>query len=182
MKPLALALLIAATLPASAQQRFAVTPQQVAQALLRRGLPVAEDRISLVASIVAATAEPDLVVEAMQPLAAIAPEPRIRTQVKLTCPQPRACVPFYAIVTWPVGTLPSNLPVLARAAQPPAAIAIHAGSPAMLLVDTGQMHLRIPVVSLQNGALGSTIHVASPDHKQTYTATVLSPTTLTGSI
>jgi hypothetical protein len=185
MKLIALALLFAATLDASPQQRFSVTPQQVARALLRHGLSVADEQVSLVAGIVASTAEPELDVDAMQPLTAVVDNPRIQYKVRLDCPQPRTCVPFFAIVSWPPGTPLSELPTLDRGAQarptaPP--IAIRAGSPATLLVDTAQMHLRIPVISLQNGALGSTIHVASPDRKQTYTATVLSPTTLTGSI
>jgi hypothetical protein len=185
MKLILSALLITVILHAEAQQRFSVTPQQVAHALLRRGLTVGDGQVSLVASIVASSPEPELDVESVLPLATVASDPRIRAKVRLVCPQPRACVPFYAIVTWPSGTLRSALPALdrtagARSLPPP--IAMRAGSNAMLIVDTAQMHLRVPVISLQNGAVGSTIHVTSPDHKQTYTATVLSPTLLTGSL
>jgi hypothetical protein len=187
MKRMALALLITATLHGSAQQqaRFPVTRQQVAHALLRHGLTVADDQVSLVASIVASNPEPELDVDLVQPLGASVGDPRIRAKVRLVCPQPRACVPFYAIVTWPLDTVLSPLPVLAHAAAvhaPVAPIAMRAGSNAMLIVDTAQMHIRVPVISLQDGSVGSRIHVTSPDRKQNYTATIVSPTLLTGSL
>jgi len=187
MKLMALALLITATAHGSAQQqaRFPVTPQQVAHALLRHGLTVADDQVSLVASIVASNPEPQLDVDSVEPLNAGGNDPRIRAKVKLVCPQPRACIPFYAIVTWPLDTVASQLPKLAREAvvhAPAAPIAMRAGSNATLIVDTAEMHLRVPVISLQDGSVGSRIHVTSPDHKQTYTATILSATLLTGSL
>jgi hypothetical protein len=183
MKLVALTLWIAATLHAGAQQHFTVTPRQVAHALLQRGLSVDDDQVSLVARIVAGSPEPELEVESVQWLGA-ADGTAIRAKVRVVCTQPPACVPFYAVVTWPAGPLPWTQPTPNRFAafHPQSPIAMRAGSRATLLIDTVQMHLRVPVISLQNGAVGSTIHVASPDRKQTYTATILSPTLLTGSL
>jgi len=187
MKRMALALLITATLDGSAQQqaRFPVTRQEVAHALLSHGLTVADDQVSLVASIVASSQQPELDVDEVQPLGASAGDARIRAKIRLVCPQPHACVPFYAIVTWPLDTVLSPLPELLRktAAHLPAPpIAMRAGSNATLIVDTAQMRLRVPVISLQDGSVGARIHVISPDRKQTYTATILSATLLTGSL
>lgn len=184
MKWIASALLITASLCGSAQQpaRFLVTRQQIARALLRHGVTVADDQVSLVANIVASRPEPELDVDLVQLLDAGKDDGRIRAKVRLVCPQPRACVPFYAIVAWPLGAGLSPLPELAVVHSAPPSIVMRAGSNATLRVDTAQMHLRLPVISLQDGSLGSRIHVTSPDRKQTYTATILSPTLLTGSL
>jgi hypothetical protein len=185
MKLITLALLVTATLCGSAQQRFPITPQQIANALLRRGFTVSDTQVSLVAGIVASSPEPELEVDSVQPLGDSAVGQRIRAKVRVVCPQHHSCLPFYVIVTWPPGTVRSELPTLDRIAgvpPPTPPVSMRAGSNAMLIVDTAQMHLRVPVISLQNGAIGSTIHVTSADRKQTYTAVVVSPTLLTGSL
>jgi flagella basal body P-ring formation protein FlgA len=55
-----------------------------------------------------------------------------------------------------------------------------AGSRATLLLEGDHVHIQVPVVCLQNGAVGQTIRVASPDHKQTYVAQVTGNNVLRG--
>ena len=49
---------------------------------------------------------------------------------------------------------------------------IRTGVRATLLLDGGHVHIQLPVVCLENGALGQTIRVTSLNHRQTYMAQV----------
>jgi len=185
MKLTVFTLLIITALSGSAQQRFPVTQQQVSHALLRRGVNVDVQQISLVASIVASKPDPELDIDSIQPFGDGREGQSIQSKVRVVCSKAGSCLPFYAIVTWPPGTSLSALASMDRAASfksETPTISMRVGSNATLIVDTGQMRLRVPVISLQNGAIGSTIRVTSLDRKQTYNAVVVSPTLLTGSL
>jgi hypothetical protein len=165
------------TARAETPQRFAVTSLDVAHALLQRGLTVADDQISLPASIVSTIAEPILDVDSIEPLRAGPNNSHLRSKVKLVCHSSQLCLPFYAIVNQPLG---SKLQAVALATPLP--VSMRAGSNATLIVDTGEMHIQVPVICLQNGAIGARVHVVSPDRKQKYTATIVSTTVLRGSL
>jgi hypothetical protein len=188
MKAFAFALWMVATVQAGAQaqQHFPVTAQQVAHALELQGVDVADGQISLAASIVAESAEPQLQIEGVQPLRGGHSGSGLRAEVRLSCAQPHDCIPFYAFVTLPDGTelaeKSTSIHALFAKRVPALPVAIRAGGHATLIVETARMHIRVPVISLQNGAVGAQIHVTSPDHKQTYRATVLGPSLLSGSL
>lgn len=59
-------------------------------------------------------------------------------------------------------------------------IVLHAGSHAVLLIDDDHLHMRLPVVCLENGVLGAVIRVASGDRKHMYRAEVLDGNSLKG--
>jgi hypothetical protein len=189
MKRLVLVFFIAAHMDCSAQsklpQRFAVTSAQVARALDKRGLTVSDDQISFPANIVTASVDPLLDIDSVEPMTDGAGDSHHRSKVKLVCHSPQLCVPFYVVVGRSLG---SALPVftthngIALAPAETLPISVRIGNRATLVVDTGQMHIELPVICLQNGAVGARIRVVSPDHKQSYTATVVSSTLVTGSL
>ena len=60
-------------------------------------------------------------------------------------------------------------------------ITMKAGTHATLMLDDQRSHIQVAVVSLENGIVGHRIHVASPDHKQTYVGEVVNARLLKGS-
>jgi hypothetical protein len=60
-------------------------------------------------------------------------------------------------------------------------ITMRAGTHATLVMDDNRSHIQVAVISLENGLVGHRIHVASPDHKQTYVGEVVNARLLRGS-
>jgi flagella basal body P-ring formation protein FlgA len=58
---------------------------------------------------------------------------------------------------------------------------MRAGTHATLMMDDQRSQIQIAVISLENGMVGHRIHVASPDHKQTYVGEVVNARLLRGS-
>jgi len=171
------------------KDRFTLTADQVARALSERGAPVAGQQVDLLANVVASEPYPSLDVLIVEPLATQRLGKSIdgdRTLVKMACHEPGKCLPFYAIVLWPKG-LPANEStvsgsrpgmVLNSANRSNTAITMRAGTHATLVMDDGRSHIQVAVITLESGVLGHSIRVASPDHKQVYTAEVVSASLL----
>ena len=51
-----------------------------------------------------------------------------------------------------------------------------------MVIDSGRLHLRIPVTCLSGGAVGSTIRVAGPAHTKVFEAAVLDNGTVRGEL
>jgi flagella basal body P-ring formation protein FlgA len=87
-------------------------------------------------------------------------------------------LPFLVAVHWGDAAQPTVATVALR----PAAIVasklatnpfvVHTGSPAVLLLDSDHVHIRLTVVCLENGSPGQTIRVETQDHSQTFEAQV----------
>jgi len=163
-------------------QRFALTAHQVAQALSGSGVQIADEQISLLAKVVATEANPALDVLSVEPLGdQQAVHAETRSRVKLGCHLPGKCLPFYAMVIWPDG-MPGREASAHLASsvsgsdvlKPNGAFTIRAGTHATMVMDDGRSHIQVAVVTLENGMAGHQIRVASPDHKQTYIAEVVS--------
>jgi hypothetical protein len=112
----------------------------------------------------------------------------LRSRVKLACRIPAECLPFYAIVTSPqmtvgsVAVTPGASPAFKNASSSATGeITMKAGTHALLIMDDERSHIQVAVVSLENGMVGHRIHVASPDHKQTYVGEVVNASLLKGS-
>jgi hypothetical protein len=168
------------------QGPFAITSHQVAQALSANGIQIEDQQISLLAKVVSTEPAPLLDVLSVQPdeHQPSAKDREARSLVKLACRLPASCLPFYSLVSWPEGTAPRTL---GAALDAPGAvlkahlgITMRAGAHATLVMNDGRSHIQVAVVSLESGATGQTIRVASPDHKQTYLAEVVSPNLLKG--
>jgi hypothetical protein len=172
--------LAAAALPAAAANtRAAISTAQVAAAISSAGIKVSADQVTLLADVAAATPAPTLMVESMERWG------DHRTKVRMSCANAE-CVPFYVAVQWEqaepaaaaFGGRAATTAVLAKPA--PGAVVLRAGATATLLLESDHVHIRIPVVCLESGAIGQTIRVATADHRQTFMAQVGDPALVKG--
>jgi hypothetical protein len=170
--------------------RFALTPTQVAQAISASGMQAGAGQVFLLTRVVATEPQPALDVLSLEVLGkgSSAGHSALRSRVKLACHNPAECLPFYAILTSPQmtdgsATVTSGVsPALKNASSNAASeITIKAGTHATLIMDDERSHIQVAVVTLENGMVGHRIHVASPDHKQTYVGEVVSARLLKGS-
>ena len=169
--------------------RFVLTAEQVARALCDGGMQTTSEQVYLPAKIVATEASPVLDILSVEPIGKAQPaKPPTRSRVKLACHQPGKCLPFYAFVSWSEPTtgaaaVPVNASRLSRNVMlnPQSEITMRAGTRAMLEMDDDRSHIRVAVISLENGMAGHRIRVSSPDHKQTYFGEVVSANLLKGS-
>ena len=173
---------------AQSQVRFSLTAHEVARTLSDHGVQVADSQVSILAKVVAAKPLPVLDVLSVASLGErwSAGHSESHSLVKIGCHQPGTCLPFYAIVSWPEGTLDSGradtLPASASARlNTNVPIAIRAGANAILEMNDKRSHVQVAVISLQDGKAGEKIRVASTDRKQTYTAEVIGANLLKGS-
>jgi hypothetical protein len=167
------------------QDRFALTASQVALAISLSGRQTTPEHVSLLTRVVATEPAPVLDVLSIETLGkGLSTESSgVRLRVKLACRIPGKCLPFYVTVSSvpsPAGptNIVSNGPAFSNANSE---VTMKAGAHATLLMDDERSHIQIAVISLENGMVGHRIHVASPDHKQTYVGEVLNARLLRGS-
>jgi hypothetical protein len=179
----ALILSAVVALPAAAAAgRAVITTEQVAAAMANAGMDVSPKQVTLLTDVVAATSDPALKIQSMEPWG------DHRMMVRLNCAHSEQCLPFFVAVRFKQGN--ELRPVAADVTQPSPAIfqqkrslpVIRAGSPATLLLEGNHVHIRVAVVCLENGAAGQSIRVTSKDHKQIYTAEVVDGTLLRGDL
>jgi len=156
---------------AAASSRASITAAQVANAITGSGMKVSAQQVTLLADVVASTSNPILQVDSVEPWG----DHRLR--VRLSCASSDQCVPFLVAVHWgdedavQPAALTSNLRPAANVSKSNQPV-VHPGSPAVLLLDTDHVHIRISVICLENGAPGQTIRVETKDHTQTFSAQV----------
>jgi hypothetical protein len=177
-------LMTAMSLPAWGQSqpqgRFVLTAGQIAQTLSDKGMQIVDRQVSLLANVVTAEPQPLLDVLSVEPLSGrwSGQHSEPRSLVKLACHLPGMCLPFYAIVSGAggaAGSGSSSLAAIGNASlKPNGAVTMRAGTHATLVMDDDRAHIQIAVVTLESGAVGHRIRVASPDHKQFYIAEVVS--------
>jgi hypothetical protein len=178
-------LLAALTLPAKAVSgREAITAVQIAAAIRDAGLNVSAEQVTLLSDVLAKTSAPALRVES------VGPWERNLARVRLGCFVSDECLPFVVTVhraqndepggTFvPLGQQPSRR---SPVDTPKGKVIVRAGSPAVLLLDGGHVHIQLAVICLENGFVGQTIRVAGKGHEQTYMAEVCSDGLLRGTL
>jgi hypothetical protein len=175
---------------AGVKRSFILSEQQVDQVIeenfIARGRNLIGVHVLLPANIFTAIPYPVVDVSSVDSLPEIKGDGggETRFAVRMVCRQMGTCLPFYAIVSWPVGKRGQEL-------QPPAHaepatysqnnVMMRIGTYAKLLLDDGSMHIQIAVICLENGAAGKRIRVTTPDHRQAYVAQVISADLLRGS-
>ncbi|MGO9339068.1 MAG: hypothetical protein ACLPY1_16360 [Terracidiphilus sp.] len=185
--PLIPALIFSAAMASSAAPapgHTAITQAQIAAAINAAGMQISAEQVTLLSDVVATTASPTLKVESMEPWG----EHRMR--VRLDCGASEQCLPFYVAVRF--GQDSASQPATAasdrsqtvalRGGTDAKSFVVHAGAPAILLLDGAHVHIRVAVVCLENGASGQTIRVSSKDHKQVYMAKVIDEAVLRASL
>lgn len=191
-------------LHAQVSSRFVVTPEQVQLAMQGRGWPLDGVQVRLAAAITATVAKPSLEIDS------VAPGIGHQAMLRIACRVHTECLPFFASAVWPTEapmpdllaksesktrsasslhineTEAAPLPELPTGSSSPANISasplIRAGSSAMLLLEGAHIHIRLHVVFAQNGHVGDTVRVTTPDRKQVYIAEVLAPEVLKGEL
>lgn len=181
---------VAVQAQSQSQNRFALTAAQVAFAVSASGMQTTAGHVSLLTRVVATEPEPVLDVLAVETLGKgpLAEQSDVRLRVKLACHIQGKCLPFYAIVSSPPSTAgsanitPKASPTVSNTVwYAHSEITMRAGTHATLIMDDQRSHIQVAVVSLENGIVGHRIHVASPDHKQTYVGEVVNARLLRGS-
>jgi flagella basal body P-ring formation protein FlgA len=181
---------VAVQAQSQSQNRFALTAAQVALAVSASGMQTTAGHVSLLTRVVATEPEPVLDVLSVETLGKgpLAEQSDVRLRVKLACHIQGKCLPFYAIVSSPPSTAgAANITpkVSLRSGNTVwnthTEIIMKAGAHATLMMDDQRSHIQVAVVSLENGIVGHRIHVASPDHKQTYVGEVVNARLLRGS-
>lgn len=168
----------------AASTRYPITTDRVAAAMSSTGMPILPEQVTLLADVVASTRAPELRVRSMEPSG------DHRMMVRLECASTEECMPFFVAIRLGQATdtatqvadadrgvpaVPVALPV-----RQDRSLVLRKGSPAILFLDSTHVHIRIPVVCLDNGAPGQTIRVKAGDHGQVYAAQVVDSSTLKG--
>jgi hypothetical protein len=170
----------AALLPAAAQlNRFSITRDQVASAINGAGLQVSADQVTLLSNIASATGKPALKVDSIERWG------DGKAMVRLECGNPGECLPFIVAVRLDGAVqerqaLSARLQPVSLAATPRITEVIRAGSMAVLFLEGPHVHIQLSVVCLENGAMGQSIRVATPDRHLNFVAKVLSDSTVQG--
>jgi hypothetical protein len=175
----AMALCAAMALPGvAAPGRVAITPAEVADVLSEAGIKVSSQQVTLLADVVASTSNPKLRVESMERWG------DHRMKVRLACDSNTECLPFLVAINWsgddampPIPSSPAAISPVKTGSDP---FVVHAGSPAILLLEGDHVHIQLPVFCLENGAPGQTVRVVSKEQRRTFSAQVFSETVLKG--
>lgn len=205
MKPLLLLLVLlgVATAPravkaASSSPAYAIRTEDAARAVLAVHPELAGDAVELPTRIETRTEAPILEAGSLERLAvpstagAISPGTATGVsigRIRIHCRTESACLPFYVWVHLPASdasTLqqgaPAGLPdhenVSPLASEP----VLRTGAHAFMVIDSGLLHLRIPVICLQSGAVGTSIRVAGPTHGRVYQVAIVDQSTVRGSL
>jgi hypothetical protein len=175
------------------QIRYELVTEQVAGAvqrqLLRGGIKISEEEISLPGRVVATEPFPTLEVNSVEAFSSYASANRsiARSKIKLSCRTTSVCLPFYAIVSWTGRRndvsdeeLRALFSSRRESLAPTTEVTMSAGAHATLVMDDECVHIRLKVVSLESGPVGRIIRVASPDHQRIYVAEIVSANLLKG--
>ena len=169
--------------------RFSVTSEQVVAAMQGQAWPIEGVRVTLPIAITAAVADPKLGIETVSRLN------QHEARLRMVCRVSSACLPFFATAAWPesaafvappsdrnAGSGERKTPALAADTHENSAGRLRAGASVTLLLEGERVHIQMQVVSLQGGATGDKVRVATRDRKQTYVAEIINPILLRGSL
>ena len=159
--------------------RYSISAEQVAVAVGRIGVRVSPSQITVLADVVATTPAPVLQVRSLERLDAD------RFMVRLECVNEDSCLPFMTSIqvdedeATKLASISSRECLRCGAASEPAqqpgpgTVVVRSGSSAILELEGQHIHIRIPVICLQNGAAGQTIRATDKDHRRVYAAQVI---------
>jgi hypothetical protein len=172
------AVAVAAAVPA----HYTISAEQISTAISDAGMAVSPEQIKLLTQVRATTDAPRLKVESIQRSG------NNTAIVRMGCLDSTQCLPFFvkaelnqnggseAAPASSVQVLPSLLRAASK--QP----VMRAGAQAVLLLESERVHIRIPVVCIENGALGQKVRVRASGNRQLYVAEVVDATSLKGSL
>lgn len=176
------ALLLAASSLAHAggrPERVPITAEQIATALNARGLAATSENVEMLCAV--SSRFPDPALEVMT-VSRISPT---EAKVRMRCRHKNSCLPFLVVLHSSVaetkekaGTAGGSVTAVSPLVNQ-SQITIRSGKRVTLLSESGGVRITLPVICLQNGALGQQIRVISADHKKAYVARVEGPELVT---
>ena len=184
---------------AAGSPSYAVTLESATHAVLAAHPDLAGDAIELPARIEARTPAPALLAGPVERAAPSGNSTESVAHIRIHC-QAEACLPFYVSVHLSGAELsgseaqqpgiqtPSSPRFAAARAQNSAAAApvqapvLRPGQRASMVIDSGLLHIRVPVTCLQSGAAGSMIRVAGPARRKVYEAAIVDGSTVRGTL
>jgi hypothetical protein len=178
-------MMAASALPAfAASARFSISSSEIAAAVFKLGVTIEPGEVTILSDVMANRATPALDVRRVEQFGTN------EFMVRVECESSQDCVPFFAKIraeqasTAQLSKLASGFsPLNGSALSPqPGHSVIRSGAPAILLLDGTHVHIRIPVICLENGAPGQIIRVTDRGHHQTYQAQVVEKDVLQGSL
>ena len=187
VKPILYILLLFSFVPgrlAHSEERKPLYPIRLEAALhavLAAHAELAGATVELPVKVEARSEEPVLLAGPMEPVKVSARSGDLESsqgRVRIRCAEPGICMPLYVLVQVPPGAQATTT-LLDTPATP---AVLRNGAHAFLLIDSGQLHLRIPVTCLQGGTAGSMIHVAALAHGRIYQAAVVDGATVRGTL
>lgn len=162
----------AASSALAAGPRYSISTQQVAAAIRSTGVVVAPEQVALLANVVASTPAPHLVVRSMQRLG------NEKMMARIECEDSEQCLAFFVNLKIDAAAAGQFVPsIVSSPAINPATssrnIVIRGGTPATLMLEGERIHIRIPVICLENGTKGQMIRATDRDRKRVFRAQVV---------
>jgi hypothetical protein len=162
-------------------QRFAISPDAVAQAMRSRGLQVQAEQVWLPGPVSASQAAPRLQIVSARKLN------QSEMAVRIECEKNAVCLPFYVVLRGSdqarilalIASERADGGKLKHAAAKPC---IRTGDRASLVMEKQDMRITLPVIALQSGRPGETIRVTDTDRKKQFRAEVVGPALLKGGL
>ncbi len=170
--------------PAQTQRvRVPVTAIMIAEALQAAGLSVSPAHIEVPSSLSATQSNPEVLVVGAEALA----DKRLR--VRLACKATASCLPFFAIVEVGEGNEGVRNFLAAHASsggsaslRPVEASGMRAGNQALLVLENMHMHIELPVLLIDSGAVGSEVRVSSLDRKKMFRGVIVNSQLVRGNL
>ena len=158
--------------------RTAVSAHHVADAIALAGVAVNPDQIEFLSG------EASVGESAQMRVVSVANRTNGTVKVKLRCRDNHECLPFYVLVHGIDGgqaSRPEQRAVPAVSAGSPQNL-IRGGDHAILVLESHDSRMSLPVICLQGGARGQTIRVSTPDRRQIFDAEIVATGMLRGSL
>ena len=200
MKPLALALPVAASLvfAQQPQMHYSVTATAIADLLRANGIEVTSSQVHLPMELTAAIPEPHL--EMVRTRGVTAHE----LELEVRCQDTSECLPFDVLIdvndantmtaaahTGGSFDRPSRQPgveaAIERSSLPVESTAspsgqLRVGAQAVLVIVDGGMRIHLPVIAMDSGSKGTLIRVSTLDRKKIFHAVVVNGATVQGAL
>jgi len=172
---IALGIAALSVVTASATNAVPFSRQQIAAALSGEGMHLQAEQVELLAPVTANASNPRL------RLISIEPWGSHRMKARLACEDTSICLPFYvAINAEPIAAKVQTTTTKAPTQRTPPVLRV--GVQATLKLRNATVEITLPVICLENGAVGQLIRVTSTDRKRIYKAEVVSDRLLRGEI
>ena len=165
---------------ALAAPRYTISRDEIAAAVRDAGMPITAAQVTPLADVVSSVATPQLRVRSIEPTGGQ------QSLARLECVRSSDCLPF--VVTIHTDRANGSAANSAASAEPEVhAIAaahpvVRSGAAVVLYLDSGRVHISIPVICLDNGVVGQTVRATTTDRSKTYLAQVVDGSSLKGAL